>query len=250
MLSLSMHLEPEVECTMEANPDSVSSRMLKDIFALGVNRLSIGVQSFDDTILSRLGRIHSAEQAREAIEVAHERFENVSVDLMCGIPGQTIDHVKQSVQTAIDLGVTHVSMYPLTIEEHTPFWNMVMAETMPMPDDDESAAHMKAAEELLCAAGFKRYEVASYAKPGFECRHNIAYWTGVPYLGLGPSAVTMTQNDQRRMRKQDNEILDDLDAKQLRVEDVMLGMRMSNGVSDDTVAWAAELAPNLLSVLE
>ncbi len=249
-LSLSMRLEPDVECSMEANPESLSAAMVKDIWALGVNRLSIGVQSFDDAVLSVLGRAHDAAGAARAVEVAHERFENVSVDLMCGIPGQSRESFAASVERAIELGVSHVSVYPLTIEPHTPFDAMVLRGEMPEPDDDVEADQMALAADLLGAAGFTRYEVASYARLGFECAHNKAYWTGVPYLGLGRSAATMTQDATRRMRIQDGQVTDDLNAAQMAAEDLMLGMRMSVGVSDKAVARAARLLPNVAAVFE
>ena len=249
-LSLSMRLEPDVECSMEANPESLTANMVRDIWALGVNRLSIGVQSFDDDVLHTLGRAHDAEGAARAIEAAHERFENVSVDLMCGIPGQSAESFAASVQRAIDLGVTHVSVYPLTIEENTLFYRQVMSGELPDPDDDVEADQMQAAAELLTAAGYGRYEVASYAKPGFECKHNIAYWTGVPYLGLGRSAATMTQNESRRMRVQDGRVTDDLNPAQMTAEDLMLSMRMTCGVSDEQVAWASQVLPKVAACYE
>ena len=238
-LSMSMHLEPEVECTIEANPESLDGNMVRDIWALGVNRLSIGVQSFDDAVLRILGRAHDADAARAAVRAAQERFDNVSVDLMCGIPGQSAASFAESVEEAIALGVSHVSVYPLTIEPHTPFDRAVMRGEMAEPDDDVEAEAMKTAGAILESAGFHRYEVASYAKPGFESRHNTAYWTGKPYLGLGRSAVTMTQNETRRMRVQDRQVVDDLDARQMAAEDLMLSMRMARGVSDERVAQAA-----------
>lgn len=249
-LSLSMHLTPEVECTMEANPESLTERMVRDIWALGVNRLSIGVQSFDDDVLRTLGRAHSADEARRAIEAAFTRFENVSVDLMCGIPGQSDESFEESVREAVRLGATHVSVYPLTIEPHTPFDAAVLAGELDEPDDDAEAAHMEIAERVLTEAGFARYEVASYARPGCESRHNIAYWTGVPYLGLGRSAATMTQNAARRMRVKDGQVTDDLDARQMAAEDLMLGMRMTVGVSDERVEQAAALLPELPATLD
>lgn len=242
-LSLSVHLTPEVECTMEANPESLDERMVRDVWALGVNRLSLGVQSFDDVVLSTLGRAHSADEARRAVVAAQTRFENVSIDLMCGISGQSAESFAASVREAVSLGVTHVSVYPLTIEEHTPFFREVAAGRMPEPDDDVEAEHMQLAADILAQAGFARYEVASYARPGFESRHNTAYWSGVPYLGLGASAATMTQNAERRMRVQDGQVTDDLDARQMAAEDLMLAMRMARGVSDDQVAKAAKLLP-------
>ncbi len=244
-LSLSMRLEPDVECTMEANPESLTERMVRDIWALGVNRLSIGVQSFDDEVLHTLGRAHSADDARRAIEAALTRFENVSVDLMCGIPGQSDVSFEASVREAVALGATHVSVYPLIVEPHTPFDAAVLAGELDEVDDDVEASHMEIAARVLTEAGFERYEVASYARPGFACRHNIAYWTGVPYLGLGRSAATMTQNAERRMRVKDGAVTDDLDAHQMAAEDLMLGMRMTRGVSDARVERAAGLLPRV-----
>lgn len=249
-LSLSMRLEPDVECTMEANPESLTERMVRDMWALGVNRLSIGVQSFDDDVLAVLGRAHDAAAARRAVAAAQTRFENVSVDLMCGIPGQSAAGFEASVREAVSLGVAHVSVYPLTIEAHTPFNAAVLAGELDEPDDDVEAEHMEIAARVLAEAGFERYEVASYARPGFQSRHNIAYWTGVPYLGLGRSAATMTQNAERRMRVQDGQVTDDLDARGMAAEDLMLGMRMARGVSDEHVARAAALLPDAPTVLE
>ena len=248
-LSLSMHLTPEVECTMEANPESLTERMVRDVWALGVNRLSIGVQSFDDDVLVVLGRAHDADAARRAVAAAQTRFENVSVDLMCGIPGQSAASFEASVREAVSLGVAHVSVYPLAIEEHTPFYRAVLAGELDEPDDDVEAEHMEIAARVLAEAGFERYEVASYARPGFQCRHNVSYWTGVPYLGLGRSAATMTQNESRRMRVQDGQVADDLDACQMAAEDLMLGMRMTRGVSDEHVARTAALLPDAPAVL-
>lgn len=244
-LALSMHLDTWVECTMEANPESLTENIVRDVFALGVNRLSLGVQSFDDEILRILGRPHTADQAKEALRIAQERFENISVDLMCGIPGQSAASFGRSVETAINLGVQHISVYPLTIEDHTPFAKMVLRGEIPDVDDDVEAEQMKLAETLLTAAGYERYEVASYAKPGYQCKHNIAYWTGVPYLGLGKSAATMTQNSERRMRLKDGIVTDDLTPAQMRAEDLMLSMRMSVGVSEEQITSSQELLPNI-----
>lgn len=244
-LSLSMHLTPEVECTMEANPESLTERMVRDVWALGVNRLSIGVQSFDDEVLGILGRPHTADDARRALHAAQTRFENVSVDLMCGIPGQSEASFEASVREAARAHVAHVSVYPLIIEPHTPFYRSMLSGAMDEPDDDVQAAHMKLAARVLAEEGFERYEVASYARPGFACRHNIAYWTGVPYLGLGRSAATMTQNACRRMRVQDGQVTDDLGPAQMAAEDLMLGMRMTRGVSDEQVARAAKVLPGV-----
>ncbi len=248
-LSLSMHLTPEVECTMEANPESLTERMVRDIWALGVNRLSLGVQSFDDEVLCTLGRAHTSDDARRALAAALTRFENVSVDLMCGIPGQSEKSFEASVREAVRLGVTHISVYPLTIEPHTVFEQAVLKGALEEPDDDIEAAHMEIAARVLVEEGFERYEVASYARPGFACRHNIAYWTGLPYLGLGRSAATMTQNECRRMRMQDGRVTDDLSRAQMMAEDLMLGMRMTRGISIELVGQADGMLPDATSVL-
>lgn len=249
-MSLSMRLEPDVECTMEANPESLDERMVRDIWALGVNRLSIGVQSFDDAVLRTLGRAHDADAARRAIAAARERFDNVSIDLMCGIPGQSAESFSASVEEAVRLGVSHASVYPLTIEPFTRFEKMVLHGELEEPDDDVEAEHMEIAERILVEAGFHRYEVASYAKPGCECRHNKAYWSGIPYLGLGRAAATMTQKAERRMRVQDGQVTDDLDPRQMAAEDLMLGMRMSQGVSQELIDHASALIPRTPEVID
>lgn len=249
-LSLSMRLEPDVECTMEANPESLDAAMVRDVWALGVNRLSIGVQSFDDEVLQVLGRAHDAARAREAVETAQGRFENVSVDLMCGIPGQSLASFEESVREAVRLGVAHVSIYPLTVEHGTPLFREALEGRFPWPDEDEQADHMEAAARILSEAGFERYEVASYARPGFACRHNRAYWSGVPYLGLGAGAATMTQNDGRRMRVVDGRVTDDLDAAQMAAEDLMLRMRMAEGAAAEDVRRACALLPRAQEAFE
>lgn len=249
-LSLSMHLTPEVECTLEVNPESLTEAMVKDLFALGVTRLSFGVQSFDDAVLATLGRAHDAEQAHKAIERAQLRFENISLDLMCGIPGQSIDSFRSSVEEALSLGVTHVSIYPLTIEEGTRLRDLMDRSAFVESEDalsDAAAEMMVCAEELLAAHGFHRYEVASYAREGFECEHNKMYWTGKPYLGIGHAAVSMKQNDASRVRFSDGCVQEVLTHEQVLVEDLMLGMRMSRGVSAEKVQAVDALVPNTRS---
>ncbi|HAM14494.1 MAG TPA: coproporphyrinogen III oxidase, partial [Eggerthellaceae bacterium] len=244
-LSVSMDLAREgLEFTVEANPESLDERLVRDIWALGVNRLSLGVQSFDDDILRLLGRAHDAQGARDAVRAAQERFENVSIDLMCGIPGQSEEALEASLREAIGLGVKHVSMYPLTIEPFTAFDKAVLSGQMEEPDEDVEADHMQLAARVLQEAGFHRYEVASYALPGFESKHNASYWTGVAYLGVGEHATTMTQNDERRMRVMNGQVVDDLDRPQMEAEDLMLGMRMARGISDERLQAAGAYLPD------
>lgn len=249
-LSLSMHLTPEVECTLEANPESLTEAMVKDLFALGVTRLSFGVQSFDDKVLRLLGRAHDAQQARKAIELAQLRFQNISLDLMGGIPGQSIDSFSSSVKEALSLGVAHVSIYPLTIEEGTRLRDLMDASAFVESEEalsDAAAEMMVCAEELLTAHGFHRYEVASYARAGYECEHNKMYWTGKPYLGIGHGAVSMKQNGTGRVRFSNGHVQETLTYEQALVEDLMLGMRMSRGVCVEEARAVDALVPNVLS---
>ena len=248
-LSLSMHLSPDVECTLEANPESLTRAMVKDLFALGVTSISLGVQTFDDALLASIGRIHSADTARSAIHLAKERFSNVSIDLICGLPGQTQDMFARDVHEALSLGVQHVSIYPLIVEEHTLLARQVACGSVSV-DEDASAAYMQVASELLTQAGMQRYEVASYAYPGYESQHNQAYWTSRPYLGLGRGAVSMKQNSHGRIRFDQEGEIERLSFEQRVIEDVMLGMRMSKGVSQAFVQKVDHLVPNTLATLE
>lgn len=252
-LSLSMHLTPEVECTLEVNPESLTEAMVKDLFALGVTRLSIGVQSFDDDLLRMLGRAHDARRAKEAIRCAKLRFDNISIDLMCGLPGQTKEVFLDSLKTALDLGVSHISIYPLTIEEGTPLCRLMDESAFAETEEelsDRAAEMMLEAERLLAEHGYHRYEVASYALEGYECKHNKAYWTGKPYLGIGSAAVTMKQNEQMRVRVCKDEVQETLDAREARIEDLMLGMRMSRGVSRDQIEQAESAIPGTLATFQ
>lgn len=234
-LGVSLALDDVSEITMEANPESLDERLIKDVWALGVNRLSLGVQTLDDGLLELLGRAHDAEDSKHAIEAALTRFDNVSVDLMCGIPGQTIGSFERDLHGILEYPIKHISIYPLTIESHTPFEKMLLSGRLRMPDDDHVAEMMEFAADTLHDKGFKHYEVSNYALDGYESKHNMAYWKGIPYLGIGESATTMTQNDERRMRVKDGMVVDDLDLKQMIAEDLMLGMRMSDGIEDQTI---------------
>jgi len=245
MLSVSLPQRSNFEWSMEANPESLTEALVKDAWAMGVNRLSMGVQSFDDGVLAFLGRPHTALDALRAIETARTRFENVSIDLICGIPGQTLAGFCDDVKRVAELGLGHLSVYPLTIEEHTPLYADMLKGRIPDVDPDEQAEMMIAAAELLTSVGMYRYEVASYAKPGFECKHNIAYWTGVPYLGIGTSAASMTQDATHRMRMQNGQITDDLDRAGMEAEDLMLMMRMAQGVGVERVAQAEAFLPEV-----
>lgn len=178
------------EWTFEANPGSVSERKARLLRESGVNRISLGVQSFDDGLLHLLGREHSAAQAEASFELLRRAgFENLNIDLMFGLPGQTLAQWEATLQRAIALGSDHVSAYCLTYEEDTEFF-LRHARGEFRTDPEADADFFTLAGDLLGKAGFEQYEVSNYAQPGFECVHNRAYWSGHDYLGLGPSAVS------------------------------------------------------------
>ena len=190
-LSLSVNLENVVEFTCEVNPESIDERMVADLFSLGVNRFSIGAQSFDDAVLAAYGRIHDAAAIDAALAAVRTRTNNISLDLICGGPGQSMESWTQDLRHAIDADVPHVSIYPLTLEDGTPLTRRVEAGECEVADEDTQTDMMLEAEHMLTAAGFERYEVASYAKPGSPSHHNTSYWTGAEYLGLGAGASSM-----------------------------------------------------------
>lgn len=184
------YCEP-VEFTCEANPESFTLDLAQALRAAGVTRISLGVQSLNASELKAIGRIHSAEQAMLAVAQAKAAGFSTSCDVMCGLPGQTLDTFAETLRSLVTLNPDHVSVYPLQLEEGTPLARMEEAGDVEVPDEDFQAQCMDLAAEVLEEAGYERYEVASYAKPGHRCRHNIAYWTGKPYLGLGRSAASM-----------------------------------------------------------
>ena len=179
------------EFSMEANPDSLSNDLLANLSKGGVTRISLGVQSFNDNELKRLGRIHSADLAYDRVLAAKEHGYDVSVDLMCAIPEQTESSWESSLSRFISLEVDHVSVYPLTIEDGTALAKQTKDKDTSWNAYDVQADRMQAASKMLQAAGFERYEVASYARNQKSCKHNKMYWTGESYLGLGTSAASM-----------------------------------------------------------
>ncbi|QJD28896.1 radical SAM family heme chaperone HemW [Methylococcus geothermalis] len=178
-------LAADAEITLEANPGTAESAKFKGFREAGVNRLSIGVQSFDDAKLAALGRIHDGRAAVEAASMAREAgFGNFNLDLMFGLPGQTVAEVERDVETAIALGPTHVSFYQLTLEPNTLFHRFPPV----LPDDDDIWNIQRAGQALLAEHGYRQYEVSAYARDGFRCRHNLNYWRFGDYLGIGAGA--------------------------------------------------------------
>jgi oxygen-independent coproporphyrinogen-3 oxidase len=176
----------DYEFTFEINPKTVDREYLQALRGLGVNRLSIGIQSFEDEILTRIGRIHSAEDAKNCVKMAQEvGFNNISVDLIYGLPNQTQDIWKKTLDEATKLGVQHISTYGLKIEKGTPF-----GQNLPenLPDEDVCADMYLECIKTLEQKGFRHYEISNFALPGFESKHNINYWKNNPYIALGISA--------------------------------------------------------------
>jgi oxygen-independent coproporphyrinogen-3 oxidase len=183
---------PDAEITVEANPGSADSARLDGLRRLGFNRLSLGVQSFQDDELSAsggLGRIHSAAEARQAFRAARRAgFENVNLDLIYGLPGQALAAWQRTLAEAIALRPEHLSLYALTLEDGTPLAADIARGRRPAPDPDLAADMYLWAGEALAAAGYEHYEISNWALPGYRCRHNLVYWRNQPYLGLGAGA--------------------------------------------------------------
>ena len=177
-------VEPDAEITLEANPGTTEAGRFRGYRAAGVNRVSIGVQSFDDGMLKALGRIHSADEARRAIGMALEIFGNVNIDLMYGLPGQTLAMARADLDEGVRHGTPHFSAYQLTLEPNTVFFS----QPPKLPEHDAVADMQVMAEETLGAAGFEHYETSAFAKPGRSCRHNLNYWEFGDYLGIGAGA--------------------------------------------------------------
>jgi putative oxygen-independent coproporphyrinogen III oxidase len=189
-------LEPDAEVTLEANPGTAEAGRLRGYREAGVNRVSLGIQSFDDAKLKALGRIHSAHEARRAIEMALATFNNVNLDLMYGLPGQTLEEARADAAQALRFGTTHFSAYQLTLEPNTAFYS----KPPQLPEHDACADMQLAVEELAAAAGFEHYETSAFARPGRRCRHNMNYWEFGDYLGVGAGAHGKVSYADRVMR--------------------------------------------------
>jgi oxygen-independent coproporphyrinogen-3 oxidase len=182
-------LPEEAEITVEANPGTVNSAYFRCLRRAGANRLSLGVQSYDDRLLALLGRIHNADQADASVRDARAAgFQNLNLDLMLGLPRQTLGDWQASVRRALDLAPQHLSLYALTVEQGTPLAAQIERGALPAPDDDLAAEMYEWAAGALARAGYDHYEISNWALPGYACRHNLVYWRNEPYLGLGAGA--------------------------------------------------------------
>ena len=255
-----------VEFTCEANPESLTAELTTALAKVGVTRVSLGVQTLDNTELAAIGRIHDADRALAAIATVKDAGLDVSCDLMCGLPGQTAASWNRTLDGVLAAAPHHVSVYPLTLEEGTPLYRMACRDESLEPDEDFQAACMDTARERLGAAGYHPYEVASYALDGHECAHNIAYWTGQGYLGLGRSAAGMldaedfdrlaglfsdvpARGDAYRVRlvQRDDAAttfdVEYLSQREAAAEDLMLACRMTRGIGSDLLVRASRVIP-------
>ena len=178
----------DAEVTLEANPDDLTKERATTLRHLGVNRLSLGIQSFHDADLQYMNRVHNSAQAKDALVIASEMFDNVSMDLIFGTPTMTHRSWRKNLLLAIESGVQHISAYALTVEEKTALAHFIKTGKQKGPEETATAEQFEIAMELLSEAGYEHYEISNYARPGFQSRHNNAYWNGTRYIGFGPSA--------------------------------------------------------------
>lgn len=232
------------EFTIEANPGTLTVDKLRLMKAAGVNRLSIGVQSLDDDCLKSIGRIHTAREAVESVRLAQEKgFDNISIDLMYGLPGQDMETLKVSVEKALTLDVQHISIYGLQLEAGTVFARQQEMGKLQLPDDEQVEMMYDYITEVLPLNGYTRYEISNYALPGFESKHNCLYWQDVSYLGFGAGAHSYWQGsryenpadiEQYISRISGGEILgymeEQVGEKEHMEEFCFLGLRMTSGI--------------------
>jgi oxygen-independent coproporphyrinogen-3 oxidase len=252
------------EWTIECNPSTVSVDKANLFREFGVNRISMGVQSLDDELLKTIGRVHSVKAAVESYgKLRAAGFDNINLDLMFGLPGQTLEHWRTTLRRAIDLQPEHVSIYCLILEEDTQFWSLLQSGLI-KPDEELELKMYALAIQMLTTAGYGQYEVSNFAKSGRECAHNIAYWESKDYIGLGPSACStigerrwqnvsdinqyvQALNDRRSAIGFEERLTDELRAS----ERVAFGMRMNAGVPGDLVKkrWDKQVAELLSAEL-
>lgn len=255
-----VNLEPDAEITMEANPGSVESEKFAGFAKAGVNRVSLGIQSFQDEQLKALGRIHNGEEAKRAIEIAMKHFKSVNLDLMYGLPNQTLEAAKADVETALSFKTPHLSFYNLTLEPNTYF------ATFPpnLPGEDEIDAIYEQNLILLKNAGYQRYEVSAYAQKNQECKHNLNYWRFGDYIGIGagahgkisyPDRITRQVRERHpdtymtAMESKGNALIEnrEIPAKDLPFEFMLNTLRLKDGVDTSTFSERTGLPLSVIS---
>ena len=255
-----INLEPDAEITMEANPGSIESDKFAAFAKCGINRVSIGVQSFQDEQLKALGRIHNGQEAKRAIQIALDNFKSVNLDLMYGLPNQSLEGAKKDVETALSFKTPHLSFYNLTLEPNTYFASFPPK----LPSEDEVDAIFEQNLDLLTKAGYQRYEVSAYAKKDQECKHNLNYWRFGDYIGIGagahgkisfPNRITRQVRERHpetymsAMESKGNALIEqrEIDAQDLPFEFMLNALRLSNGVDTSTFSERTGLPLNIIS---
>ncbi len=233
------------EITVEANPGTINESKINTVLSPGVNRLSIGIQSFNNDELKTLGRIHSSEDASRSIEIIKkEGINNFSVDLMYGIPGQTMDSWHNSISTAVGLSPTHISAYELTPEKNTPLYKLIKSHKIDMPDEDLILEMYNHAIDYFASCGYEHYEISNFALPGFKCMHNLNYWDRGEYIGVGAGAHSFingirsknTEDITRYIQDLNSGIIPEIEsvkptsAEALK-EFIFLGLRKTEGIN-------------------
>ncbi len=237
------YIEKDCEITIECNPGTVTKEALLAYAAAGINRLSIGLQSADDGLLKTLGRIHTYEQFLETYTWAREAgFQNINVDIMSGLPGQTLIQYEDTLRKVTALDVEHISAYSLIVEEGTPFYKLYEEDKLILPDEETEREMYYKTKAVLSEAGLYRYEISNYAKEDRECRHNVRYWVRKDYLGLGLGAASCIENTRYKNTEWLDEYLlenkymektevQNLSNSECMEEFMFLGLRMTEGVS-------------------
>ena len=234
---------PDAELTLEANPDDITQEKLAGWKTIGINRLSIGVQSFFEEDLRWMNRAHSAEQAIDNLQLAREQFDNITMDLIYGTPQLTNEKWKKNVDTAIALNIPHLSCYALTVEPKTPLDKMIRQQQSPAVNPDQQSEQFLLLMQWMEEAGYEHYEISNFAKPGKRSRHNSSYWQGKKYIGLGPSAHSFNgrsrqwniANNQRYIESIGKGIIpfekEELTRTQQLNEYIMTALRTSEGIN-------------------
>ncbi|MBQ9519794.1 MAG: oxygen-independent coproporphyrinogen III oxidase [Firmicutes bacterium] len=237
LIKNSYDLEENCEISIETNPGTLDESKLYAYKATGINRLSIGVQSFDDRLLKTLGRIHDSKTAQENISLAKKYFDNINLDLMFALPYQSMEDWKKTLRTAVSFCPTHISAYSLIIEEGTPFYDKY-----DYIDENLDRTMYYYAKDFLRQNGFYQYEISNFAKQGYSCKHNLVYWQGGDYKGFGLGAASLTDNKRLKNTEDMGEYLNGvsvsevipLDKAETMKEFVMLGLRCTDGINADT----------------
>ena len=259
---------PDVEVTLEANPTSVEARRFRGFRTAGVNRVSLGVQSLDDAALKELGRLHSAQEALDAVAIARSIFDRYSFDLIYARPQQSRDAWATELKRAVAEAAEHLSLYQLTIEPDTPFFGLHKAGKLRVPDEDLARDLYDLTQAICADAGLPAYEVSNHAQPGAECRHNLVYWRGHDYAGVGPGAHGRLTIDGRRvatetekrpeawlMRVETNgtgvTVSENLTAGETADEYLLMGLRLAEGIDLDryNALSGRTLDPKRISIL-